>query len=491
MCTPRSRYNRFYICFLATMGFTGIAIAAEQTYVREYTYQASEADSKISARTIALQEVKRELLGELGTHVTALVKIESSSDGTTLGKEEIETLSAGVTRVEILDEKWNGVVYVLKAQIKADPEDVLKNLHKMLDADKNQKQITQLSNDLSKVKTEKIQIAESFTQSKKETTAALAEIDRLKKQLEGKQTEDSQKLLQKSYQLQVEQLSLNELFESAMQLYNKGDSIEAFNLLRKAADRGHAIAQFNIGVMYDHGEGVVRDAKQAVYWFRKAADQGETDAQYYLGVMYAFGKGVPKNNAKAFAWYEKAAIGGNTDAQTELGKMYENGLGVKKSSVKAREWFEKSAQRGNRSYDMLRLGEYYEDHFDHAKAFEWYEKAALQGNPSAQHKLGEIYLEGKGVVKSEVKAFEWFEKSAQWGSPFSQQVIGMMYLEGRGVQADKVMAYAWLNIAAKESFMEDAKKARDLISLYGLQLVEAERISSEWKRGLKLRRLSK
>ncbi len=118
---------RLLSCLIATVIFTSIATAAEQTYVREYTYQASEADSKISARAIALQEVKRELLSELGTHVSSLVKQKSASDGNQLSTEAIETLSAGVTRVEILDEKWNGTVYVLKAQIKADPEDVLKS----------------------------------------------------------------------------------------------------------------------------------------------------------------------------------------------------------------------------------------------------------------------------------------------------------------------------------------------------------------------------
>ncbi len=142
--------TRSILYLLATFIFSSAAVATEQTYIREYTYQASEADSKITARAIALQEVKRELLSELGTHVSALVKQQSSSDGRKLGTEEIETLSAGVTSVQILDEKWNGSVYVLKAQIKADPADVLKSLNKMLDVDAKNKQISQLADNLSK-----------------------------------------------------------------------------------------------------------------------------------------------------------------------------------------------------------------------------------------------------------------------------------------------------------------------------------------------------
>ena len=35
------------------------AVAEMKTFVKEYTYEASEADSKLSCRTIALEQVKR------------------------------------------------------------------------------------------------------------------------------------------------------------------------------------------------------------------------------------------------------------------------------------------------------------------------------------------------------------------------------------------------------------------------------------------------
>jgi TPR repeat protein len=40
------------------------------------------------------------------------------------------------------------------------------------------------------------------------------------------------------------------------------------------------------------GKGVLKDYKQAVYWYQKAADQGYAKAQSNLGIAYAFGKGV-------------------------------------------------------------------------------------------------------------------------------------------------------------------------------------------------------
>ena len=42
----------------------------------------------------------------------------------------------------------------------------------------------------------------------------------------------------------------------------------------KQQTKGMRYAQYNLGWMYDEGQGVAQDDKQAVYWYRKAADQG-------------------------------------------------------------------------------------------------------------------------------------------------------------------------------------------------------------------------
>ncbi len=100
---------------------------------------------------------------------------------------------------------------------------------------------------------------------------------------------------------------------------------EAVKWYRKAADQGYAPAQFNLGWMYDRGEGVPQDYAEAVKWYRKAADQGLSIAQFYLGTMYDKGEGVPQDYAEAVRWYRKAADQDVQDAQFNLGAMYENG----------------------------------------------------------------------------------------------------------------------------------------------------------------------
>ena len=78
---------------------------------------------------------------------------------------------------------------------------------------------------------------------------------------------------------------------------------------RRLAEQGDADAQFNLGVMYANGEGVLKDEAEAVRWFRLAADQGNAFAQYDLGVMYANGEGVPQDDAEAVRWFRLAASG--------------------------------------------------------------------------------------------------------------------------------------------------------------------------------------
>ena len=53
--------------------------------------------------------------------------------------------------------------------------------------------------------------------------------------------------------------------------------------LRKKAEAGDAAAQYNLGVMYANGNGVLSDSAEAVRWYRKSAKQGNADAQSNLG----------------------------------------------------------------------------------------------------------------------------------------------------------------------------------------------------------------
>ena len=63
--------------------------------------------------------------------------------------------------------------------------------------------------------------------------------------------------------------------------------------------------------MYEKGQGVLGDYREAVKWYRKAAEQGDASAQNNLGVMYADGAGVLQDYVTAYAWANVAEANGN------------------------------------------------------------------------------------------------------------------------------------------------------------------------------------
>ena len=72
-------------------------------------------------------------------------------------------------------------------------------------------------------------------------------------------------------------------------------------------DQGDAAAQFNLGVMYENGEGVPQDYAAALTGYRRAADQGHAGAHCNLGVFYEQGLGgLPKDDREAARLFKLA-----------------------------------------------------------------------------------------------------------------------------------------------------------------------------------------
>jgi TPR repeat protein len=87
------------------------------------------------------------------------------------------------------------------------------------------------------------------------------------------------------------------------------------------AAQGEVGAQNSLGVSYENGRGVEKDAKKEVRWYRKAAEQGHADGQINLGWMYQHGSGVEKDYTEAMRWYRKAAAQNLAVAQNNIGDM--------------------------------------------------------------------------------------------------------------------------------------------------------------------------
>ena len=57
----------------------------------------------------------------------------------------------------------------------------------------------------------------------------------------------------------------------ALEAYEKEDFVEAYRLWSRAAAAGNREARYRLGILYTHGQGVVRNAADAMAWFRRAA----------------------------------------------------------------------------------------------------------------------------------------------------------------------------------------------------------------------------
>ena len=131
-------------------------------------------------------------------------------------------------------------------------------------------------------------------------------------------------------------------FQEANDAYDRQDYATAIEKYTRAAEAGHAEAQYRLATIYQNekeGEGVAHDNALAVRWYRKAAVGGHIEAQNRLGLMYANGRGIPQDDEEAVRWYRKAAAAGHALTQYYLALRYQNGKGVPQDHVQAHRWF--------------------------------------------------------------------------------------------------------------------------------------------------------
>ena len=136
-------------------------------------------------------------------------------------------------------------------------------------------------------------------------------------------------------------------FQDGVNAFENGDFAAALGEWQPLAEQGNSDAQYNLGLMYENGDGVARDDTEALKWYRLSADLGDAKAQYKLGLMYNNGKGVPQDYKEAVKWYTLSVEQGDADAQNNFGFLYSNGHGVLQDYVRAHMWYNIAASNGS------------------------------------------------------------------------------------------------------------------------------------------------
>ena len=168
-------------------------------------------------------------------------------------------------------------------------------------------------------------------------------------------------------------MTTQELFEKGN--YHKGlcDFKTAAGLYLKAANQGHAEAQFFTAQNYHKGlSGFAVDPQAALNWYRKAAAQGHRRAS---------------DEAKRLGNY--LTILSKPESTLTPDELYEKGLYYKEIAQfkEAAKWHLKAAQKGHREAQYLTAQNYHKGMggfaADPQVALDWYQKAAAQGHSTA------------------------------------------------------------------------------------------------------------
>ena len=202
-----------------------------KTFIREYTYNAGDADSKITSRAIALEEVQRLLLQEIGVFVYSKIQNETSEIGGELKEltsKQVEVMTAGVTQTKILDEKWNGEIYYIKAEIEVNEDEVITNLDNLMLNDEINRQLEE---------------------SHMKTQEAYLEIKRLRRELAQVNNESKKIELQKDYEKSTQQLSIEEMIKRSAQALANNNPDRAYKIMRNAYD----LDPVNYRILYSLG----------------------------------------------------------------------------------------------------------------------------------------------------------------------------------------------------------------------------------------------
>lgn len=88
-------------------------------------------------------------------------------------------------------------------------------------------------------------------------------------------------------------------YQDGKRAYLQGDYTTALEKFEGLAESGHTESQHYLGVIYEEGKGVAKDAKTAIKWYLKAAQQGNTDAHTRLERIYAKRRDTVKKDEDA------------------------------------------------------------------------------------------------------------------------------------------------------------------------------------------------
>ena len=232
--------------------------------------------------------------------------------------------------------------------------------------------------------------------------------------------------------------NMDPYFRDALRLSKESEGEQYAKILKAFKGTGTSESQFDLGLRYHNGVGVVQDYEAAVYWYRRASAGDYSAAAFNnLGTIFSRRDTGFLNDPEAVQCFRKAAELGCEVGMYNYANRLVDGVGVRKNVTRAIKLFKESAEQ-EYCLSMTKLGDlfYCDLRFmgfegDLAEALRWYSEAASHEFAKGYFRLGLMYSRGHGVAKDLELAKSHFDKAFDAYEPFPTCIADLfeIYIE--------------------------------------------------------------
>jgi TPR repeat protein len=165
-----------------------------------------------------------------------------------------------------------------------------------------------------------------------------------------------------------------------------------------------------------------------------AAEAGQPMALWQLGVMYENGEGVEQDAVKAFGYFSRIA---NDHADTPP----------------------RSIEADIVAQSFVKVGDYYRDGLPDAGIIADADRshallmhaATYFGDADAQYRVGLLYLDSDELGVNPLQGARWLSLAARKGHVAAQAMLGKLLFNGDGIPSQPVEGLMWLTLAQRQS----------------------------------------
>ncbi len=241
----------------------------------------------------------------------------------------------------------------------------------------------------------------------------------------------------------------------------KADTTKAVYWTKRAAEKNHLLARFNLGIFQFNGWGMEWNPFESYRSFRYAAVRNIPEAQYALAQFLTENLVVPTNWSEAYRWVKLAADSGYAPARDALKEFARRGYGSD-SSASGRKNESAAPSSGaiqllfiNFSSDTIKATP------DSLLVDDLYKAATLTENVEVRNTAESLFV-GNGRIEADSASFRRLLHFAEAGSPEALTLVGRCY--EKGFRVDKnILAAATYYIRAIR--LDSPRASRLLFSL--------------------------